>query len=81
MTAHELKIKTEFKDKSIWGVFFINQDLIAISYDDINTIDIRNKDDLSLILTIPFTSNVYSFNKTALYYLFGANTVLLVTNH
>ena len=80
MTDHELKIKTEFKDKSINGVFFINQDLIAINYLN-DSIEIRNKDDLSLILTIPLIIRVYSFNKTALYYLFGANFKLLVTNH
>ena len=80
MTAHELKIKTEFKNKNIDGVFFINQDLIAINYSE-ESIDIRNKNDLSLILTIPFKNDVYSFNKTALYYLFGANYKLLVTNH
>ena len=71
MTDHELKIKTEFKDKSINGVFFINQDLIAINYTG-ESIEIRNKDDLSLIPTIPFAKIFYSFNKTALYYLFGA---------
>ena len=80
MTAHELKIKTEFKNKNIYGVFFINQDLIAINY-WLGSIDIRNKDDLSLILNIPFNHNVYSFNKTARYYLFGGNRVLLITNH
>ena len=81
MTARELKIETEFfLDKVIYGVFFINQDLIAISY-EFESIDIRNKDDLSLILNIPFNHNVYSFNKTARYYLFGGNRVLLITNH
>ena len=80
MTAHELKVKTKFKNKEIWGVFFINQDLIAINYFE-ESIEVRNNNDLSLILTIPFKYYVYSFNKTALYYLFGAYAVLLVTNH
>lgn len=43
--------------------------------------DIRNTNNLSLICTVPLTEYVCSFNKTTKYYLFGAVSVVLVTNH